>query len=78
MCGLQEDKLGKPGLQETNSKLWVEAKKQEANIQELFVSVSIDGKKIAVKKDGIEDMGKFLKPKLVEMKWKKRKGFMIF
>jgi hypothetical protein len=57
MCGLQDKELGKPGLQETNSKLWVDAKNQETEAEELFVSLSIDGKRIAMRKDGIEDMG---------------------
>ena len=57
MCGLRADKLGKPGLQETNTQLWLDAKKEEAKTDELFVSLSIDGKRIAMRKDGIEDMG---------------------
>ena len=57
MCGLQADKLGKPGLQETNTQLWLDAKKEEEKTTELFVSLSIDGKRIAMRRDGIEDMG---------------------
>ena len=57
MCGLKEETLGKPGLQEQNCKLWIEARKEESSVEEIFLSLSIDGKKIAVKPDGIEDMG---------------------
>ena len=57
MCGLKAESLGRPGIQEQNCKLWIEAKQTEFDSEDIFVSISIDGKKIAVRPDGVEDMG---------------------
>ena len=57
MCGLKEETLGKSGLQEKNVEHWLNAKVNETKCTKLCVSVAIDGKKIAMSSDGIEDMG---------------------
>ena len=57
MCGLNPDTLGKPGLQTQNTHLWLQGKKEEVGTKTLCLSISLDGKKIAVSQDGQEDMG---------------------
>ena len=57
LCGLKEETLGKSGLQEKNVEHWMNAKINEAKCKKLCISVSIDGKKIAMSSDGLEDMG---------------------
>ena len=57
LCGLKEETLGKPGLQERNVEHWMNAKINETKCNKLCISVSIDGKKIAMSSDGLEDMG---------------------
>ena len=57
LCGLEESSLGKSGLQLKSTHLWVESKSTECQGKPLALSVSIDGKKISVTKEGTEDMG---------------------
>ena len=57
MCGLSKETLGKPGLQKENVDLWLDRKKCELKGQKLGLSLSLDGKKIAVSAQGLEDLG---------------------
>ena len=59
LCGLKKEMLGKPGLQRESVQLFVSGKKREIEGKTLCVSVSLDGKKIAVTpgRGGREDMG---------------------
>ena len=57
MCGLQKQMLGKPGLQEENVRLFVKGKMSEIKDEVLCVSIALDEKKLAVTKEGREDMG---------------------
>ena len=49
--------LGTSGLQKKNDELWMDRKKQEVAGGRLALSLAIDGKKIAVTKHGMEDLG---------------------
>ena len=57
ICGLDPMTLGTSGLQKKNIELWMDRKKQEVPGQKLAFSLAIDGKKIAVTKHGLEDLG---------------------
>ena len=59
VCGLQKSMLGKSGLQKENINLFVKGKQREIEGKTLCVSLSLDGKKIAVTQghSGREDMG---------------------
>ena len=57
LCGLKEDTLGRSGLQEKNVEHWINAKVNETKCDKLCVSLAMDGKKIAMSSDGVEDMG---------------------
>ena len=57
LCGLDESLLGKSGLQSSSVNKWLDAKSSEFMGKTLAVSVSMDGKKISVTKEGTEDMG---------------------
>ena len=57
MCGLEESSLGKSGLQTKSTELWINSKSTECEGSTLALSVSMDGKKISVTKEGTEDMG---------------------
>ena len=57
LCGLEESSLGKSGLQSKSTDLWIDSKANEFHGRPLAVSVSMDAKKIAVTKEGTEDMG---------------------
>ena len=57
MCSMNKEMLGKPGLQKENLRLFVDGKQREVGDKSLCLSVSLDGKKIAVTGDGKEDMG---------------------
>lgn len=55
--GLSADRLGKLGIQEENIKSWTSALVNEMNCEKLCLSISMDGKKIHMSNDGVEDMG---------------------
>ena len=57
ICGLDPKTLGTSGLQKKNVELWMDRKKQEVAGGRLALSLAIDGKKIAVTKHGMEDLG---------------------
>ena len=57
MCGISKETLGKSGLQKANVDLWLDRKKCEVEGQKLGLSLSLDGKKIAVSAQGMEDLG---------------------
>ena len=57
MCGLEESSIGKSGLHSQSTDLWINSKSKELDGATLALSVSIDGKKISVTKEGTEDMG---------------------
>jgi hypothetical protein len=57
MCGISRESLGKSGLQKANVDLWLDRKKCEVDGQKLGLSLSLDGKKIAVSAQGMEDLG---------------------
>ena len=56
ICGLSSISAGKPGVQSRAAELWVNSKKLETASSTICVSVSIDGKRIAMTEDGLEDM----------------------
>ena len=56
-CGLDSDSLGKAGLQVRNVGLWLSERKKEIGDKTVCLSLSFDGKKIAMSSDGQEDMG---------------------
>ena len=55
--GLSVDKLGKLGIQKENIQSWTSALLKEMKCEKLCLSVSMDGKKIHMSNDGVEDMG---------------------
>ena len=57
LCGLDEALLGKSGLKSKSVDLWIDSKSAECPGYPLALSVSMDGKKISVTKEGTEDMG---------------------
>ena len=57
MCTMSKEMLGKPGLQKENVSLFIRGKQSEIYGKPLCLSLSLDGKKIAVTGDGREDMG---------------------
>ena len=59
-CGLNSETLGKAGLQVQNTNLWLSGRKEEVGDKTLCLSVSVDGKKIAMSSDGQEDMAGIL------------------
>ena len=56
ICGLTSSSVGKPGVQSRAAELWINSKKMETASSPLCVSLSIDGKKIAMSDEGLEDM----------------------
>ena len=56
-CGLDSESLGKAGLQVQNAGLWLSERKKEIGDKTVCLSLSFDGKKIAMSSDGQEDMG---------------------
>ena len=56
-CGLDSESLGNSGLHVQNTNLWLSGRKEEIGEKTLCVSVSFDGKKIAMSSEGHEDMG---------------------
>ena len=59
LCGLDKDKLGKPGLQSSVLELWMNSKVKENPGKYIAVSANMDAKRIAVTpgEDGEENMG---------------------
>ena len=57
VCGISEDSLGSSGIQESNMKMWISSMVTDMNCEKLCLSLSMDGKKIHMTSDGLEDMG---------------------
>ena len=56
ICGFSSKSVGKPGVQSRAAELWINSKKIEIGSQTLCLSVSMDGKRIAMSESGVEDM----------------------
>ena len=81
ICGLEKETLGKPGLQVQNTHLWLQGKKTEiGSFKTLCLSISLDGKKIAVSANGEEDMagiGETETRKQIDAEFEKEKSEVI-
>ena len=56
-CGLDEETLGKSGVQNSSIRFWLNAKNREQKSKIIPVSLSVDGKKIVASPNGAEDLG---------------------